>query len=1609
MESENAAEVTSRIFEAAKAGNLALVRELLPSAGYTELVALSVFESQFDRRLGLLTVAVAYGHVDVVRELLQHSTIGLNDNHGGGGTALVVACDLGLEDMVTFLLEQKDIDVNLHMPLVRAVQAGNEAIVRLLCESPGIQVNALHSEPRRSRCGNSPTVGSALHVAFARNHVGIQAYLMQRSDVDVNLPDEMGRSALYTAASQGNVAAVERLLAHPKIDVNCKFEGGHNEVLDTPLHEATRNGHMNVVRALCAFPHTQVNALSEGGETALYLALKPRSRRERYCVVDPDDPDPDTTRETHEKAAQTLIANKRQIALVLLSHKDIDVNLAPKGKDTPLGFVCQGDVVDEVVVKLLENKTLDVNVQPGSSPPALWIVLKKLQAADVKTDDADLQTIRNATAKAAWAMLDLLLARRDLDLNVEIGLDDYTPLEFALYHDLRGVAGKLIALDTVNVNSKPDSDTSVLLTACKYGSEETVKWLCQRPDLQLNRTYAHGESALYAALTRACRHVNDYKFIQHAQTKKQAKDDENNTSSDSSGSDDDTATHENDEPTIESVLIVLALLARSDLDVNYTPPVSDTSVPAHDSNNCDGHTPLILACKSGLKSVVHQLCQRPTLQVNARGGEGDTALMHCMNHPDVAKLLLARPDIDINVQNESGHTALMAAATVQGSDALEMLLARPEIQLNQQTTTGKTALHLATTCGYDMSPNVRLLLQHPHIQPDLPDNNGMTALEAAVTVTATRCVHAFIEHGVASHIYSLPYFSLNTIAPELTVESSVTLLLGDLPLRVEGGSVVRRHDHLHTWSQYLDIGTPVDKGVRLEAVQRLIRHPDLRHHPSVARELAMTTDREGRTVLQTTDAATRDLLNGYLFFCGRYEIVDGPPIHISATAVVVHAFDHGLFKQLFDLHATGGRGLDRQAFVACSRVLSPNKNHEAAFDGASKDGPNLTEHEYLRHCSHAYGGSMRVAIKFMRHGADHARELDARTHLDAEFVVGILPMADTSTFADHVRSLVLHGNLNMCEFPNVLVMPAADRSLEDIFLKERPDDTKIRPMMRDVALALAHLHGHGMIHGDLKKLNILRVHQTLQLIDLDAATRVGDDIGSKFSSGILPPEMFVQVTSPTEVDTYETYWKHADRVEWWPKVQPRGHGGWVVRSFRGRAKNVPYQLVKASPAIDMWAFGCMLFQLYSEAELVPTDRNQDADDDAMDRAATWTADALGRRIRSKVSNGLAADLIQRLLVVEPENRMGVRQVLDHAYFHGTDDASVLGIKLDQLQVQVARGFNAIGTKLDTVVDLTKENVNQLATAKRDLMRGIFQATEVTVPTSFVLLPFNLVVHDPHDETAEDVMVKTASFLQRVVDMGDKFMQAAKANKAIGATVRLVAPGDPLYLYLIDEVMGTPVSAGVYPIRIDTKSDEYVRFMTVAMPYIQTGFKCLNWANTAVGWLKVLGVPSLDSDVMTRVATSIESATKSSSVFDFDVLQAAVEAQDAGAPVEQIRGAALRQLERFFQTFDATGDYAGLERTYASNGQVLWTTKDTIAKIELNRRENVAPKTQESTAPLKRQGGLTAQDIYLAMLKNETTGDVEEASSASSVRGRNDENAILSDEELPEAGCACRLM
>ena len=56
--------------------------------------------------------------------------------------------------------------------------------------------------------------------------------------------------------------------------------------------------------------------------------------------------------------------------------------------------------------------------------------------------------------------------------------------------------------------------------------------------------------------------------------------------------------------------------------------------------------------------------------------------------------------------------------------------------------------------------------------------------------------------------------------------------------------------------------------------------------------------------------------------------------------------------------------------------------------------------------------------------------------------------------------------------------------------------------------ALQHLHDGGIIHGDVKPLNIVRHEGVFKLIDLGASVRFGDFAGTtKNSTAYLPPEM----------------------------------------------------------------------------------------------------------------------------------------------------------------------------------------------------------------------------------------------------------------------------------------------------------------------------------------------------------------------------------------------------------------------------------------------------------------------------------------------------------------------
>ncbi|ETV93652.1 serine/threonine protein kinase, variant [Aphanomyces invadans] len=1006
--------------------------------------------------------------------------------------------------------------------------------------------------------------------------------------------------------------------------------------------------------------------------------------------------------------------------------------------------------------------------------------------------------------------------------------------------------------------------------------------------------------------------------------------------------------------------------------------------------NKSGQTALHVAARSGYDVVVALLLENPALHpVNLQDNNEYTPLHHACEagKERVVSALFKRDDIDVNMTCKAGNTPLIVAIQHRHDSCIKLLLQHPHVQLNHRNKKQDAALfmaaHLSTT-------SLTLLLGHPGMDLSVKNAKNQTVMQVALEMERWPFVAGLIAHGVPFEVLYKSKLLLHKLVNDLTPASGLRLLLQDLPFSLDPatGAVVPVAKHHYSWTTFMDLSLAVSSELRRQTVQAVVNHPlYARHRASFVRELACATDANGRTALQITDATTRAFLNEQLYFCSRYELFDGPPIHISATAVVVNAYDYGIFKQVFGMHAASGH-LTKAAFQACLQTLgqpavasksTESQHREVDMWDQNKDG-TVSEPEFLRFCDRTYGGKLRVAVKFMRNADEHAREINMRQGLNnADCVLGLLPMADPLVVKEQVAHLTLHHDLDMTAYPCMLVMPAADRSLEDIYLKERPNDNHIRSMLQEVAEMLLQLHANGVVHGDVKKLNVIRVDHHMRLIDMDAATPMHHPVGAKFSSGSLPPEMFYKLKNDGEVAQYTSYWAPhiQENPELWAKVQPRH--GWVVKAFHGdpNAAPLPYTLEKATPAVDVWAFGVLMYQMYSGVELVPTDRNQDVDDSSIERAATWTEDELALRIQNKVANPLARDLIVKLLAVDPLHRISVKEMLGHGYFDVKLDSStalqIIEAKLEKLNDQVTSGFQTMNDRFDQVVELSHVMLKQVGKAKEDLMRGIFQATEVRVPTSFVLLPFNILEKMADD--AEGVLDEAANFIRQGMEMGARFMNAVKSSKGIGSVVKLVLPGEPLYLYLIDEVLGAPVvppllpdkSKPLYPIKIETKSDEYVAFMATAMPYIQTGFKLLKGVNTVASMAKALGVPSLDKEVLQGVQDKIEHAKKTSSVFDFGVLQDAVEAHDMGAPVHRIRGAALRELERFFDAIDQDKDFAGLGRTYSASGQVLWTSKSTIETFEKAKRPTQV-ETPSDKAETKSAAGPTAHEIYAQLVK-----------------------------------------
>ncbi|XP_036141417.1 ankyrin repeat domain-containing protein 16 [Monomorium pharaonis] len=155
-----------------------------------------------------------------------------------GWTPFLIACRTGDENVINTLLKYfpqciDDRSYNGRSALHIAAFHGHERVINLLVASNADLLNAQDSS------GSSP-----LHAAMKHENLNAAKCIIHLG-ADVNLVDKIGQTILHVATLTGNINAVDYILEHNLIDVNCEAAFGI-----TPLKIAQRNNHVDIIKIL---------------------------------------------------------------------------------------------------------------------------------------------------------------------------------------------------------------------------------------------------------------------------------------------------------------------------------------------------------------------------------------------------------------------------------------------------------------------------------------------------------------------------------------------------------------------------------------------------------------------------------------------------------------------------------------------------------------------------------------------------------------------------------------------------------------------------------------------------------------------------------------------------------------------------------------------------------------------------------------------------------------------------------------------------------------------------------------------------------------------------------------------------------------------------------------------------------------------------------------------------------------------------------------------------------------------------------------------------------------------------------------------------------------
>ena len=336
-------------------------------------------------------------------------------------TPLSWAAEYGHEAVVRLLLERDGVDINSRdnlyehnkTPLIWAAENGHEAVVRLLLERDGVDINAKDSYHEKT-----PLIWAA-----ENGHEAVVRLLLERDGVDINAIDTTynKKTSLIWAAENGHEAVVRLLLERDGIDINAKDDEGK-----TSLTWAIEKGHEAVVRLLLERGGVDIDARDNSGKTPLMYAAK---------------------------------GGHEAVVRLLIERGGVDIDARDNLGKTPLMYAAKGG--HEAVVRLLiERDGVDIDAKDNKGKTPLMYAAKDGHEAVVR----------------------LLLKRDGIDINARDN-QGLTPLIWAARDGRVAVVQLLLGRGGIDINAKDDEGKTSLTWAIEKGHGIIVQLLDNRRDM----------------------------------------------------------------------------------------------------------------------------------------------------------------------------------------------------------------------------------------------------------------------------------------------------------------------------------------------------------------------------------------------------------------------------------------------------------------------------------------------------------------------------------------------------------------------------------------------------------------------------------------------------------------------------------------------------------------------------------------------------------------------------------------------------------------------------------------------------------------------------------------------------------------------------------------------------------------------------------------------------------------------------------------------------------------------------------------------------------------------------------------------------------------------